>query len=52
MKSDVKAEWEVTDLGEPTKIVGIEITMGRDSIAISQSKYIESILKKLQLGCH
>ena len=46
MKSDIKAEWEVTDLGEPSKIVGIEITMEKDSIAISQTKYIESILKK------
>ena len=46
MKSDIKSEWEVTDLGEPTKIVGIEITMTPDSIAISSSKYIESILRK------
>jgi len=46
MKADIKAEWEVTDLGEPSKIVGIKITIGKDSIAISQSKYIESILKK------
>ena len=46
MKLDIKAKWEVTDLGEPTKIVGIEITMGRDTIAISQTRYIESILKK------
>ena len=46
MKSDIKAEWEVTDLGEPSKIVGIEITTNEDSITISQSKYIESILKK------
>jgi len=46
MKADIKAEWEVTDLGKPSKIVGIEITMNMGSIAISQSKYIESILKK------
>jgi len=46
MKADIKAKWEVTDLGEPSKIVGIEITIGRDSIAILQSKYIKSILKK------
>jgi len=46
MKMDIKAEWEVTDLGEPSKIVGIKITMSKDSIAISQSKYIKSILKK------
>jgi len=46
MKSDIRAEWEVTDLGELSKIVGIKITMSRDSIAILQSKYIKSILKK------
>ena len=46
MKADIKAEWEVTDLGEPSKIVGIKITTSKDSIAILQSKYIESILKK------
>jgi len=46
MKLDIKAEWEVTDLGEPSKIVGIKITMSKDSIAISQRRYIESILKK------
>jgi tRNA(Ser,Leu) C12 N-acetylase TAN1 len=46
MKSDIKSEWEVTDLGEPTKIVGIEITRKGDSITISQVKYIEAILKK------
>ena len=46
MKADIRAKWEVTDLGEPSKIVGIEITFGKDSIAISQTRYIESILKK------
>ena len=46
MKSDIKSKWEVTDLGEPTKIVRIEITMTLDSIAISSSKYIKLILQK------
>jgi len=46
MNSDIKAKWEVTDLGKPTKIVGIKIMMGRDTIAISQTRYIKSILKK------
>jgi len=36
----------VTDLGEPAKIVGIEITRTADSITISQEKYIEAILKR------
>ena len=50
MKSDIRSEWEVTDLGEPTKIVGIEITMTPDSITISSSKYIELILQNEGLG--
>jgi hypothetical protein len=50
MKSDIKSEWKVTDLREPTKIIGIEITITPDSIAISSSKYIESILQKEGLG--
>ena len=39
-------EWEVMDLGEPAKIVGLEITTKGDSIIISQEKYIEAILKR------
>jgi uncharacterized protein YuzE len=44
-KEDLRSEWEVTDLGEPAKIVGIEITRNADSITISQEMYIEEILK-------
>lgn len=35
----------MTDLGEPTKIIGVEITQTDTSITISQKVYIESILK-------
>lgn len=45
MKTNIKSEWEVTDLGEPTKIVGIEITKKGDSITLSQVQYIEAILR-------
>ena len=45
-RSDVAKEWEVTDLGKPQKIIGIEITRTPESIMISSSKYIESILRK------
>jgi hypothetical protein len=45
-KADVRSEWEVTNLGEPSKIIGIEITMNPDLIAISQHKYLEHILEK------
>jgi len=47
MKSDIRAEWEVMDLGEPSKIIGIEITMSKDLIAISQRQYIKSILNSV-----
>jgi hypothetical protein len=41
MKNAIKSEWEVTDLRQPRKIIGVEITMDDDSITISQQKYIE-----------
>ena len=46
MKDDLKSEWQMTDLGEPSKIVGIEITIDDRSVTISQKKYIENILLK------
>jgi hypothetical protein len=46
MKNNIHTEWETTDLGEPTKIVGIEITLKEHTVTISQQRYIENILKK------
>jgi hypothetical protein len=46
MKKEIQSEWEVTDLGEPAKIIGIEITKCDNSISITQEKYIENILKR------
>jgi hypothetical protein len=46
MKSVINSEWDVTDLGEPAMIVGLEITRGDRSITISQKRYVESILEK------
>jgi hypothetical protein len=46
MKDAISSEWEVTDLGEPKKLVGIKITMDDDSVTISQQKYIEGILER------
>jgi hypothetical protein len=45
-KKLISDRWEVTDLGEPSKIIGIEITRQNNSISISQKQYIESLLKK------
>jgi len=45
-KSDLHTEWEMTDLGEPTKIIGVKITQTEDSITFLQKVYVESILER------
>lgn len=49
MKNDLQSRWDVTDLGEPSKIVGIEITVTENSVSLTQEKYIESVLKKQKM---
>jgi len=46
MANKIKSEWQIMDLGEPQKIISIEITMKEHVVTISQKKYIETILKK------
>ena len=46
MKDALSSEWEVTNLGELHKIVGIEVTCANNSISISQQKYVENLLHK------
>jgi len=41
LKVELHSIFDITDIGEPTKIVGIEVTMGENSITISQSKYVD-----------
>ena len=43
---DVESEWEITNMGTPTKIIGIELKISPDEISISSSSYIKSILEK------
>ena len=43
---DIEDEWEITDLGTPTKIVGIELAISADYISISSNNYINSILQR------
>jgi hypothetical protein len=50
MKKDIRTEWETTDMGEPTKIVGIEITQSPEQISISQKKGIQKILQRQGLA--
>jgi len=44
IKTDLRSEWEITDMGEPSKIIGIEITRSPNKICISQKHNVESIL--------
>ena len=46
LKAQIAEHWGVTDLGEPSKIIGIEILRASDSISITQRQYIETILRK------
>ena len=45
LKNELHSIFDITDIGEPTKIVGIEVTIQGNSVTISQTKYIESILR-------
>ena len=44
VKKYIKSTWKTTDIGKPTKIIGIEITLGENSISILQQNYITNIL--------
>jgi len=48
-RTDVKKEWEVTDLGEPQKIIGIEITRTPESIMISLLRLQRALIVRLVL---
>jgi len=51
LKRELGDLFEITDLGEPNKLVGIEIDRDRKNgtLTIKQTKYIESILEKYGL---
>ena len=48
MKSELQSIFEITDLGEPTRIVGIEIDRDRtkNTITISQKQYLDMLLER------
>ena len=50
IKKDIRTEWETTDMGEPTKIVGIEITQSPNQISIAQKQSIQKILERQGLA--
>src|SRR5260370_33221487 len=45
-KRDLRSEWEITNMGATSKIIGIEIKRSDDELSISQKKNIESILAR------
>ena len=51
LKRELGELFEVTDLGEPSKIVGIEISRDRKAgtLRLTQTKYIESLLRQYGL---
>jgi hypothetical protein len=51
LESEISKLFETTKLGEPTKIVGIEVTRNRKkgTLTITQEKYIENLLVSYEL---
>ena len=45
IKEEIKAPWDVTDMGELKKIIGIKISHVGNTVTISQQCYLKSILK-------
>ena len=50
IKTHIRSKWETKDMGEPTKIVGIEITQSPGKICISQKQSIQKILERQGLA--
>jgi len=50
IKKSIEYEWQATDLGEPSKIIGIEVTIMPGYLRISQGKYIENLLRKKNMA--
>ena len=44
--TDIGNEWEITDLGTPSKIISIKLTISPDTISISSTSYINAILSR------
>ena len=50
IKKNIYTEWEITDMGKPNKIIGIEILQTLKRICISQKRSIIDILDRQELG--
>ena len=51
LKLELKGLFDITDLGKPNKLVGLEFTCDRDwgTLTIRQTQYIESMLERFKL---
>ncbi|GJT13043.1 putative ribonuclease H-like domain-containing protein [Tanacetum coccineum] len=47
----MKGEFEMSDMGELTFFLGLQVQQRPDGIFISQDKYVQEILKKFDLEC-
>ena len=48
LKDNLKGLFDITDLGEPNKLVGLELMRDREwgTLTIWQTQYIKNLLKK------
>ena len=49
LKTELNELFDLTDLGEPSKIVGIEISIADDAVTISQPQYVDALLRKYKM---
>lgn len=51
VKEMLKSKFELTELGEPRKFLGVEVERDRNkgTISLGQNRYVENILKRMQL---
>ncbi len=49
LKKELESVFNLTDLGEPSKIVGIEISRTNETLTILQGQYIDMILQKYNM---
>src|SRR6202044_1722504 len=50
IKGLIESKWQATHLGEPSKIISIEITRMPEYLIISQGKYLQNLLRKLNMA--
>lgn len=49
LKSELKAKFNIKDLGQIKKCLGMNVTVNNDSISIDQKDFVETILKRFNM---